>query len=210
MGGWPPAVSEDGGWALADAAAAHAIDQIDAVRQPGEPAILVGLPSFKSDDAMRFPLERRGLDLQPAVTPPAPGDPAPGPMPAGVVTVVCDPLFDEVTGAACGGPAEDLWLADAYPPGEMALVERFRARPAPGHLDLRPVAAGVHRPAGGRRPLRRTPERGRARTRERRPLEAGVRCPRDPDVSVAGSRPVLCQGRPGVRAGGLDIGRGAP
>ena len=40
---------------------------------------------------------------------------------------MCDPLFDDATGVACGGPAEDRWLADAYPPGTMQLAERFRA-----------------------------------------------------------------------------------
>jgi hypothetical protein len=26
------------------------------------------------------------------------------------VVLVCDPLFDDVMGAACGGPAEEQWL----------------------------------------------------------------------------------------------------
>jgi hypothetical protein len=120
---WPPAVAPDGGWRLADAAAAHVIELVDSARQPGEPAVLVSLPSFKPDDAMRFPLMRRGLDLEPPITGPV----TPGSVPTGVVTVVCDPLFDDTTGLACGGPAEDTWLAVAYPPGTMQLVQRFRA-----------------------------------------------------------------------------------
>jgi 4-amino-4-deoxy-L-arabinose transferase-like glycosyltransferase len=120
---WPPTVSPDGGWGLADAAAAHVIDLVASARQPGEPAVLVSLPAFKPDDAMRFPLTRRGLDLEPPITEPV----APGSVPTGVVTIVCDPLFDDTTGLPCGGPAEDEWLAVAYPPGTMALVERFRA-----------------------------------------------------------------------------------
>ncbi|HEY4753354.1 MAG TPA: hypothetical protein VIH37_08725, partial [Candidatus Limnocylindrales bacterium] len=120
---WPPAVAPDGGWRLADAAAAHVIELVDSARQPGEPAVLVSLPSFKPDDAMRFPLTRRGLDLQPPIA----GSATPGSVPTGVVTVVCDPLFDDTTGLPCGGPAEDAWLAVAYPPGTMQLVERFRA-----------------------------------------------------------------------------------
>jgi hypothetical protein len=120
---WPPAVSPDGGWLLADAAAAHVIDVVDAGWPASEPRLLVSLPSFKPDDAMRFPLERWGFQLQPPVA----GDVAVGSLPTGVVTVVCDPLFDDSTGAPCGGIAEDRWMVSAYPPGTMALVERFRA-----------------------------------------------------------------------------------
>jgi 4-amino-4-deoxy-L-arabinose transferase-like glycosyltransferase len=120
---WPPAVSPDGGWRLADAAAAHVIEVVSAGWPPEEPRLLVGLPTFKPDDAMRFPLERRGFGLEPPVTGPA-ADIGPG---VGVVTIVCDPLFDDTTGVACGGPAEERWVADAYPPGTMQLVQRFHA-----------------------------------------------------------------------------------
>ena len=121
--GWPPAVSPDGGWRLADAAAGHVIEVVVAGWRASEPKLLVGLPAFKPDDALRFPLERRGLPLEP----PAPRPTAGGTLATGVVVVVCDPLFDDVTGFACGGPAEDRWLADAYPPATMQLEDRFRA-----------------------------------------------------------------------------------
>jgi 4-amino-4-deoxy-L-arabinose transferase-like glycosyltransferase len=120
---WPPAVSPDGGWRLADAAAAHVIDVVDAGWPADEPRLLASLPTFKPDDAMRFPLERRGFTLGPRIVGPV----QPGDLGVGVVTIVCDPLFDEATGFACGGPAEDRWLVDAYPPGTMQLAERFRA-----------------------------------------------------------------------------------
>jgi len=120
---WPPAVSPDGGWRLADAASAHVIEVVSAGWPPEEPKLLVGLPTFKPDDALRFPLERRGFALEPPVT----GLAADLRPPVGVVTVVCDPLFDSVTGAACGGPAEERWMVDAYPPGTMQLVERLKA-----------------------------------------------------------------------------------
>jgi len=120
---WPPAVSPDGGWRLADAAAAHVIDVVSAGWPPEEPRLLVGLPAFKPDDAMRFPLERRGFGLEPAIQGPA----SAGGLDVGVVTIVCDPLLDDATGVACGGPAEERWLADAYPPGTMQLVQRFHA-----------------------------------------------------------------------------------
>jgi hypothetical protein len=120
---WPPAVSPDGGWRLADAAAAHIVDVVDAGWPPDEPRLLVSLPVFKPDDAMRFPLARRGLALQPPVETQTTGTS----LPVGVVVVVCDPLFDDATGAPCGTLAEDGWLADAYPPSTMQLIERFRA-----------------------------------------------------------------------------------
>jgi hypothetical protein len=125
VSGWPPAVSPDGGWRLADAAAGHVVEVADAGWPSGEPRLLASLPDFKPDDALRFPLERRGFPLEPAIAAPT----TPGSVDVGVVTVVCDPLFDDATGFGCGGPAEDRWLAGAYPPGALALVERFRAGP---------------------------------------------------------------------------------
>jgi hypothetical protein len=54
--GWPPEVSPDGGWRLADRAAARVI------AVTGDRAFaLDGIPPFKSADALRFPLERRGV-----------------------------------------------------------------------------------------------------------------------------------------------------
>ncbi len=120
---WPPAVSPDGGWRLADAAAARVVDVVDAGWPPDEPRLLVSLPAFKPDDAMRFPLTRRGMVLQPPIA----NQPAGATLPVGVVIVVCDPLFDDVTGAPCGSLAEDQWLSDAYPPSSMRPVELFRA-----------------------------------------------------------------------------------
>jgi len=144
--GWPPAVSPDGGWPLADAAAGRVAALVDAGWPPQEARVLVSLPAFKPDDALRFPLERRGFALEPPLSGPAEADGL-GPS---VVTFVCDPLFDEAVGFACGGPAEDRWLADAYPPATMQLIERFRAGPrrvvsvyGPSRL------AGAARPAGG-------------------------------------------------------------
>lgn len=120
---WPPAVSPDGGWRLADQAAAHLVEEVDAGWPPDEPRLLASLPTFKPDDAMRFPLARHGMDLQPPIV----GDPTPGTLPTGVVVAVCDPLFDDVTGLPCGDVAETAWIATAYPPSTMQLVDRFRA-----------------------------------------------------------------------------------
>lgn len=106
---WPPAQAPDGGWPLADAAAERVLEVTG-----GEPFAVAGIPSFKNDNALRFPLERRGAALSSSTSR------------AGVVVLVCDPLFDQATGAACGGAAEDAWLA-AADRGELGLVARIDA-----------------------------------------------------------------------------------
>ncbi|HYO42197.1 MAG TPA: glycosyltransferase family 39 protein [Candidatus Limnocylindrales bacterium] len=112
---WPPAQAPDGGWPLADEAAARVLASTD-----DTPVLLDGIPAFKSADALRFPLERRGAPVlaEDAV------EPEPG---VATVVLVCDPLFDEVVGAACGGPAEDAWMAAEPERAGWGLVERFDA-----------------------------------------------------------------------------------
>jgi Dolichyl-phosphate-mannose-protein mannosyltransferase len=95
---WPPAASPDGGWLAAERDAAT----IEALAD-GEPYALIGIPPFKTTNAVRFPLEQRGA------TPPGPDDVAPGD--GRLIVFVCDPLFEEVIGEPCGGPAEAAWLA---------------------------------------------------------------------------------------------------
>ena len=105
----PPAQAADGGWPAAQAAAAR-------VLAAGDGAIsLQSLPTFKSGDALRFPLERAGAMV---VMAGAPGDTL---TPRHVV--MCDSLFEAAIGAACGGPAEDA-LA-----GDRVLLDRFEAAP---------------------------------------------------------------------------------
>ncbi|MHB8891995.1 MAG: hypothetical protein ACYC65_08100, partial [Candidatus Limnocylindrales bacterium] len=94
---WPPRVAEDGGLRLVDLAAARVAGSTG----PGAVA-LDGVPPFKSADALRFPLLRHGVRLLPEE---AGG--AAGIGPAGAAVLVCDPLFDEVVGETCCGPAED-------------------------------------------------------------------------------------------------------
>ncbi|OGO57151.1 MAG: hypothetical protein A2V85_03245 [Chloroflexi bacterium RBG_16_72_14] len=80
---------------------------------------LVGIPEFKSADALGFPLARRG------VTTWAPGTPE-----FRVVmqlVIVCDPLFEEVAGLRCGGAAEGAWLGAQDRPWH--LIDRFDAGP---------------------------------------------------------------------------------
>jgi hypothetical protein len=108
---WPPAVAPDGGWRGADEAAAR-IQQTAA----GRSLALDGIPPFKSAAAIGFPLVHRGASPVAASASP------------GVTVVVCDPLFDGVVGAPCGGPAEDAWLA-ASPHSGLVLAGRFDAGP---------------------------------------------------------------------------------
>lgn len=108
----PAAVVADGGWPAARAAAARVLSVREA------PVSLTSLPTFKSADAMRFPLVAAGADVLPAGT---------LPDQAGAVTtvVLCDSLFEETIGAACGGPAEDTWVARIG----VHLADRFEAAP---------------------------------------------------------------------------------
>ena len=110
---WPPTVAPDGGWPLADASAGRVLEVTG-----DESFALDGIPDFKNANALRFPLERREAPVLPAV---AAGT-------SGVVVIVCDPVFDEVVGAACGGAAEDAWLARAGRT-DLGLVDRFEAGP---------------------------------------------------------------------------------
>ena len=115
---WPPAVSPDGGWRLADQAAARTIATLAGGSDPHPgPFALEGIPPFKNVNAMRFPLEHRGAI-------PIPSDHTAG---DGTVVLVCDPLFDDVMGVACGGPAEGDWAASAAP--GLAVIDSFEAGP---------------------------------------------------------------------------------
>lgn len=118
--GWPPASSPDGGWPLAEAAAVRVEATMQSLTtRPQLHTELAGIPEFKSSDAMGFPLTRRGIVTW-----------APGTPEAGVVdqlVLVCDPLFEDVVGADCGGPAEGAWLAPGLRPRR--LVDRFDAGP---------------------------------------------------------------------------------
>jgi hypothetical protein len=96
---WPPNVSPDGGWRAAENDAVT-IEGFAA----GRPYSLVGIPPFKTTDAVRFPLEHLGATPGPADAVGTTGGPD-------TMVIVCDPLFDEATGSACGGEAEAAWFA---------------------------------------------------------------------------------------------------
>ena len=116
---WPPVVAEDGGWRLVDQASTRIADST------GDVAVaLDGIPPFKSADALRFPLLRRGVVLLPGEA-----DGPDGIAGAEMAVLVCDPLFDEVVGAPCGGPAEDAWREALADGANLRLVDRFDAGP---------------------------------------------------------------------------------
>jgi hypothetical protein len=106
---WPPRVSPDGGWPVAQAAAARI-----ATATAATPYSLVGLPSFKAPDAYRFPLVRAGHPAAAAST-------------GAALVVVCDRLFEATIAARCGGPAEDAAALLVDP--ALALADRFDASP---------------------------------------------------------------------------------
>jgi hypothetical protein len=129
----PPAVNADGGYPAAQVAAER-VDQAiqNAGVQIGAPVLLRSVPSFKSTEALAYPLVRLGRtlvaetpdgdvsDSRAAVLPPA----------AGVTLVVlCDQLFRTANGADCGGPAEDPIAQAAGFEGGTTLLDRFEAAP---------------------------------------------------------------------------------
>ncbi len=110
----PPAVTPDGGFPAAAAAATR----IEAA-VTGRPVSLRSLPVFKTAEAYRYPLIRDGADVRDEAS-------------ADTLVIVCDSLFEEAIGAPCGGPAEDASLA-ARPfsaaSGTPTLADRFEAAP---------------------------------------------------------------------------------
>jgi len=105
----PPATHPDGGFPAARTAA----ERIGAAI--GErPTALRSIPAFTSIEAYAYPLVLDGRALVPAAA-------------ATALVVVCHALFAEVTGAACGGPAE---TAVVGPSDRFAtLVDRWEAAP---------------------------------------------------------------------------------
>jgi hypothetical protein len=124
----PPAVSADGGWPAARAAA----DRVIGVGGGG-PFVLSSLPTFKTDEALRMPLDAKGATVA------TEGERSSLVANLGTnLVILCDQLFRESIGADCGGPAEDAWILDPasglIPAGASlarapVLVDRFQAAP---------------------------------------------------------------------------------
>ncbi len=114
LGTQPPAVAPDGGWRAALAAA----QRIVASGAP-RPWQIASIPSFKSDEAVRMPLEAIGAPLVAE-----PGDPQAS---RASLIVLCDQLFRETIGADCGGPAEDAVAEHIL--GAVSVLDTFQAAP---------------------------------------------------------------------------------
>ena len=167
----PPAVHPDGGFP-AGAAAADRVERALTAggAAPDDVVRLRSLPDFKSTEAMVYPLARLGRpyvgdtpkgvapgSVTGPANPAAPAAPAP-PAPAGLV-LLCDDLFRDSLGAACGGPAETSVTPDAGGTDWGPLLDRFET--APGRF------VSVYGPDPG--------------IANAGAPDAGVRCPRDPD-----------------------------
>lgn len=115
VAGWnlarqPPRVAADGGWPAADAAGRRVAGAVGE-----EPTTVLGVPANKKTTALDYPLTVLGA------SPVAPDE-------ATRAAVLCDELFEEVVGLACGGPAEEARLTEV---GLVAgaLLVRFEAAP---------------------------------------------------------------------------------
>ncbi len=148
----PPAVTPDGGFPAA-AAAATRIEAAVA----GRPVALRSLPVFKTAEAYRYPLTRDGADLQDEAS-------------ADALVIVCDSLFETAIGAPCGGPAEDASLAARPFPvaaGRHADARRpLRSRPGPDDLRV----PGAVTPVGATRRRRLADPRSERRARPIKPV----------------------------------------
>jgi hypothetical protein len=112
---WPPPVSPEGDWPVAENAAARIVGSVGS-----DEIVLVGLPAFKPADAYAYPLARLG---HPRMTPVD----LMGPIDGTALVIPCDRLFEPVMDARCGGPAEDAEAARDYPGWQLA--DRFDATP---------------------------------------------------------------------------------
>ena len=132
----PPAVHPDGGFPAGEAAGARVdgvltgagVERADVIR-------IQSVPDFKSTEAMAYPLARLErlyvADVPDGVAPGSALDPStmtPFAEFDGLV-LLCDDRFREVTGAACGGPAETIVTPDAGGSTWGPLLDRFEAAP---------------------------------------------------------------------------------
>jgi hypothetical protein len=126
-------MNPDGGYPAGQAAADRVSNDIGSAGIGAtSPVLLRYAPSFKSTEALAYPLVRAGAVIVAetpdgfisgtSAAPPAPGT-------ATTLVVLCDQLFREANGADCGGPAEDPISNDAGFGGGTTLLDRFEAAP---------------------------------------------------------------------------------
>jgi len=132
----PPAVHPDGGYPAGQVAGDRVMAALGRAGVTTQDVVLLrSLPDFKSTESVAYPLVRAGQSLI-AETPTgvAPGS-AVGAAAGGAagaedlaraLVLLCDDLFIESNGAACGGPAED-GITDSVLWG--TVMDRFEAHP---------------------------------------------------------------------------------
>ena len=104
---WPPLTAPDGGWPVAQAAAARL------ERDAGAPELaLVNLPYFKTAETYSYPLELDGVKVA-------------QPADARTVVILCDAGWYK----GCGGVAETDWLAANLPGQNLVLKDQWEPSP---------------------------------------------------------------------------------
>ncbi len=124
----PPAAHPDGGFPSATVAAARVNAALDGGGVDRDHTVLLlSLPDFKSTEAMVYPLSRLGRAYHGEV----PRGLAPGSWSGDTygLVLLCDDLFREANGAACGGSAEASVTPDAGGARWGPLLDRFEAAP---------------------------------------------------------------------------------
>lgn len=126
----PPATNPDSGFPAGEAAAERVQATLANAGIPADAVVRIrSLPTFKSTEAMAYPLLRAGqpilADMAKGI---APGSTRQDPSPGGLV-LLCDDRFHEAIGAHCGGPAEGMVTSDAGGAEWGPLLVRFEAAP---------------------------------------------------------------------------------
>jgi 4-amino-4-deoxy-L-arabinose transferase-like glycosyltransferase len=146
----PPQVHPDGGYPAAQLAATKVDATLTAAGVGRDRVVLVrSLPSFKSTEAMVYPLALLGRSYIGEVPKSiAPGSAQTSGSQTGVtprvrmaLVLLCDDLFRDANRAACGGPAEALMTPDPGGADWGALLDRFEAAPGRWVSVYRPAAS---------------------------------------------------------------------
>jgi 4-amino-4-deoxy-L-arabinose transferase-like glycosyltransferase len=126
----PPATNPDGGFPAGEAAAERVEATLANAGISRDAVVRVrSLPTFKSTEAMAYPLLRAGLPiLADMAKGTAPGSTQQDPSPGGLV-LLCDDRFHEAIGGHCDGPAEGTVTPDGGGAAWGPLLDRFEAAP---------------------------------------------------------------------------------
>jgi 4-amino-4-deoxy-L-arabinose transferase-like glycosyltransferase len=126
----PPATNPDGGFPAGETAGRQVEDALaNAGIGPDAIIRIRSLPSFKSTEAVAYPLVRTGrlvvADTPRGIAPGSTGlDRAPG-----ALVLLCDDRFHEAIGSHCDGPAEATVAPETGGPAWGPLLGRFEAAP---------------------------------------------------------------------------------